>query len=371
MDRITTTDETPGLREAFAALLATYCRGEQIRSTDERFDKDLWSQLAELGWTSVGVSEETGGLGGGPSDVGAICWETGRVLGPTLLSLTVAAVTPTLAAAGASIQELLLEPIVTGAARASVALTGLGGVPGSAGLSASCTGDGNGYVINGSAAFVPDPDSADWIIVAARHEGGIGLFSVPTEKLGITMTPMTDLTRRLGTIELRDVRVDADHVIAEPDGERAYREILARTMYALIMESLGGMERVLEMTLDYASQRRQFNRPIGSFQVIKHALADIYRDLQTAAVSSILATRETASTTLRPESLFAIKADTADAFGAATATSLRIHGGIGYTWEHDLHLYLKRSEFNRAWFGTSSWCRENAFSAIAAPLVGP
>jgi alkylation response protein AidB-like acyl-CoA dehydrogenase len=355
---MTLLNETEGVREGIRDELTANDYIRRARAGDEtRHGADAWAALAGAGWTSVGVSEDDGGAGGTAADLAAVCWEIGRVLGPTRLSLTVAAINPALAASPWAASELL-PGVIEGRTGVTVALPS-----GSREASIGWRRDGSDVVLSGACDFVLDPLDCEWVLVEAVDESGArGVFAVPREELGVTPTPLIDRTRSMGTISADGVRVAQDRILELSGIPTATTSLSLAVARAIGHESGGGTERVLEITLAYAKQREQFGRPLGSFQVLKHALADMFRDARAASVLSGATTDADRSDAL----VLATKAELADGFARVAGDGIRIHGGIGYTWEHDMHFFVKRAEFNRVLYGSSRWCREQAFLDLAS-----
>jgi alkylation response protein AidB-like acyl-CoA dehydrogenase len=215
-----------------------------------------------------------------------------------------------------------------------------------------------GYVLDGVKRFVVDGHTASLLLVVARVEksADIVIVAVPGDAVGVTREalPTMDMTRKLADVTLKSVRVPSSAIVAEPGaGASVLQKTLDRARIALAAEQVGGAQRCLEMSVDYAKVRTQFGRPIGSFQAIKHKCADIYVDVESARSASYYAACIAAGT---DDAELTIAASTAKAFCSeayfrAAAETIQVHGGIGFTWEHDTHLYFKRAKASEAMLG--------------------
>jgi alkylation response protein AidB-like acyl-CoA dehydrogenase len=229
-----------------------------------------------------------------------------------------------------------------------------------------------GYVLSGTKRYVVDGATADLLVVTARApattgDAGVSLFVVDARAPGVGREPVSTLdpTRRLATVELRDVHVGRGSRMGDA---RALRRIVDRAAVALAAEALGGAERCLEMATDYAKTRIQFDRPIGSFQAIKHRLADMLVSVETARSAAYwaacVAESDDASELATAAAL--AKSYCTEAFFRCAAECVQIHGGIGFTWEHDAHLYLKRARGSLSLLGSPARDRERIAHMLEA-----
>jgi alkylation response protein AidB-like acyl-CoA dehydrogenase len=261
----------------------------------------------------------------------------------------------------------LLEQIAVGNARMTAALTGSRGIPGCAGITAELQRFGNRYRLQGESSFVIYGHAYDVLLVAARAPGtrdmeGVSVVAVESTRPGVTAErlPMLDLTRPMARLSF-DVDVGVESVLGEPeDAGRGLEEAMQFARIALACESVGGAEWTLEMTTGYVSQRIQFGRPVGSFQAVKHRLADMMLVLEAARSASWYAAcvADERSDELAEAAAIA-KASCADAFFNCAANAIQLHGGIGFTWEHDAHLYFKRARAASTLLGSPAWQREH------------
>jgi alkylation response protein AidB-like acyl-CoA dehydrogenase len=227
----------------------------------------------------------------------------------------------------------------------------------------------NAFVLSGSAAFVPEAQAADLVVVVARHDsGGSSLFLVERSDLDVRMTPAVDPTRRLAQVSLVDVEVPASALLGVREGAATIVDgLINRMAVALACDSLGGARRMMEMTAAYTRERVQFGRAIGTFQAVKHRAADMVVDVEASdvAVEKSLSSFH-GDERGDPEygSMATVYAN--DAYARVAGGALQLHGGIGFTWEHDTHLFLKRAKLNQAMFGDAAWHRKRLAAAVLA-----
>jgi len=251
--------------------------------------------------------------------------------------------------------------LVDGSARASWALADATG-DWSPGRSIRAESDGRSVVLTGRAGLVQDAHRVDWLLVAAETESGLGQCLVPTDAPGLVVTPLEslDLTKRFSTVHFEGVRVEGDRMVGDPAKAAArIEEQFQRALILQVAESLGAMDALLRRTVAYAQDRIAFGRPIGSFQAIKHVLAD--QSLRVEGTRAVLAGAVEAvegGACDAPSIASITKAYAGDTGVELSQSCLQIHGGIGFTWEHDLHLYLRRLTSDAALFGDPTWHRE-------------
>jgi alkylation response protein AidB-like acyl-CoA dehydrogenase len=325
------------------------------------YDRDLWRQMIELGWTGLAAPESAGGVGMKTIAVATLAEEIGRVALPSPLTATIIA-TLVLREADAT---AWLERIVAGAP-ATLAVTGTDGSwePGDTTVEARPAGAG--VVLDGTAAFVQDARKAELFVVSARGPEGVGLYAVPAGAAGVTVTPdrIVDLTRDQATVAFRNVAVDAAGVVART-GTGA--EVLARATPAVLAvvaaDLCGAAEWQLQTTTEYAKTRVQFEHPIGFFQAVKHPIVNMMlavdraRSLTYAAACAIDHEPDDALRLARMA-----KAAASDAAAFCSDRSVQLHGGIGFTWECDVHLYFKRQKHNQLLYGDGAYQRSKLAS---------
>jgi alkylation response protein AidB-like acyl-CoA dehydrogenase len=370
------TPEQAELKRAARRFLATRCASANVRAAMESetgLDEETWSRAArDLGWASIAVPEAYGGAGlagRGWVELAAVAEETGRAVAPLPLLSTCLATSALLAAGDCAASSAHLPAIARGETLATLAFAEDAHARPLA-IETTARSSGGDWVLAGEKRYVVDGHVADLLIVAARAPGtagedGVALFAVDGRAPGVTRTRVQtmDKTRPLALVTLRDVRVPDTGRMGDA---RVLRRALDRAAVFLAAEQLGGAERCLEMATEYAKARIQFDRPIGSFQAIKHKLADMFMAVETARSAATWAA-SVASTGDDAELAIAAplaKSYCGEAFFRCAAECVQIHGGIGFTWEHDAHLFLKRARGSLALLGSPAADRER----IAASL---
>ncbi|TDJ00697.1 MAG: acyl-CoA dehydrogenase [Deltaproteobacteria bacterium] len=372
------TEEQEELRATARDFLVAHSSSEQVRTAMQSelgYDPQVWKQIgAELGWPSVIIPEEFGGLGLGYVELIALLELMGSALlcAPFFSSVCLAA--NALLVGGSEEQKKEYLPgIAEGQTRATLAFTEANGRWDASGIEASARREGGDYVLSGKKSFVLDGHCADLLVVAARREGttgeaGISLFALPAAARGVERRalPTMDQTRRLAEIELRDVRVPGSALMGqEGEGWGALSKTLSLAAIALSAEQVGGAQRCLDMSVEYAKQRVQFGRPIGSFQAIKHKCADMLVQVESARSASYYAGCVAAEDGVELPLLASLaKAYCSDAYFDCAANAIQIHGGVGFTWEYDVHLYFKRAKSSESFLGDGAYHREQVARGI-------
>jgi alkylation response protein AidB-like acyl-CoA dehydrogenase len=375
------TSEQEELRDGVRALLERECPMGLVRTLvekrwaggDENAD-DLWRQMVELGWPALTVPEDAGGLGLGAVELAVVTEELGRVVAPGPYLPTVAQYVPAVREAGDAEQRArFLGAVAEGTATGTLAIAETTASFDPARVTTVAEATADGYVLRGKKEYVFEPLVADELVVVARVPGttgddGVGAFVVPRDAVGVTTLQSIDVTRVVGTVELRDVHVPAGRVLGEPGPATAValRRALEEAVAAASVELVGTCQTIFDVTLDYAKQREQFGVPIGSFQATKHKFADMLILLERARATGYFAALTIAEDDER-RSLAAsmAKAAAGDATDRIAKEGIQVHGGIGYTWEHDMHLYVRRAKASAALFGTAPEHR-----ARVADLIG-
>ncbi|HZO80752.1 MAG TPA: acyl-CoA dehydrogenase family protein [Candidatus Binataceae bacterium] len=359
-------DEQRQLRDSARQFLSNECPPAYVRKTmaDEAgAARELYAALARLGWNGLIVPERWGGAGLGMLDMAVLLAEMGYAAmpGPFLFSAALAAAA--LVHGGSEgIKERWLRPLAAGEATGTVAITERADSLNPAELAATARREGAGWVLNGVKMFVPYAHLADFIVTAARTGPGprdAGLFVVENGARGMRMRMLKglDLTRRVCAL-------DFDAVIVPPAAELAggadlYARLLDQGAVAIAADSLGGMDRALEMAVEYSKVREQFGKPIGSFQALKHAAAEIVAELEPArALLWYAAYAQDALPQQAARAAAMAKARLSDIYMRGTDRAVLMHGGIGFTWDHDIHLWFKRARFNESCFGSPGYHRE-------------
>lgn len=325
------------------------------------WDEELWRQMVELGWTGLGVPEASGGLGAKAVVTTALAEEIGRVAVPSPLPATLLA-TAVLRAAGAGAGPYL-ERIAHGEPT-TLAVTPESGSwdPTDSDVEARRGGSGGAVTLHGRAAFVQDARKCRQFVVSARGAGGIGLYVVPAGAPGLRIVPdrIVDLTRDQATLVFDGVPVEAGAVVApEGQGAAALEAATPHILTLLAADLCGAAEWQLQTTAEYARSRVQFDRPIGFFQAVKHPIVDVMIALDRArslTYAAACAIDEHPRDALRLARM--AKAAASDAGAYASDRSVQLHGGIGFTWECDVHLWFKRQKHTEQLFGSATYQRE-------------
>jgi alkylation response protein AidB-like acyl-CoA dehydrogenase len=374
-------DAQEELRSQARAFLAEHSGSEQVRAamaSETGFDAGVWKRLsAELGWTALPVPEAYGGLGLGAVELVALAEVTGEALlcAPFFSSVCLGA--QALLVAGSEEQKRELLPgIAEGATLATVALQEAQGGLDAAGIGTVARRAGGEWVLSGAKRYVVDGHCADLVVVPARREGsqgadGVSLFAVPGRSAGLERRalPTLDQTRRLAELVLREVRVPRSALLGEEGrGWPALEQTRDLAALALAAEQVGGAQRCLDLSVAYAKERVQFGRPIGSFQAIGHKCADMMIAVEAARSGVYWAACVAAEG--GPD--FAVasslaKCTASEAFFRCAAESIQIHGGVGFTWEYDVHLYFKRARASASLLGDPAWHRERVARHLGLP----
>ncbi len=333
----------------------------QLMDTTDGYDPAVWAQMAnELGLQSLIIPEEFGGQGFTYVELTVVLEEMGRALlcAPYFSSVVLAANT-LLHSGDDDARKDLLPGIASGETIATVAFTEPNGRWDETGIEATASRDGDGWRIDGTKMFVIDGHLANLVLVAARTDAGISLFRVEGDAQGLTRTALStmDQTRKQAKLELASV--PASLVGTDGQGWEVLSRVLDLAAVALAAEQVGGAQFVLEMAVQYAKDRVQFGRPIGSFQAIKHKCADMLLEVESAKSAAYYAAWCAAELNDELGEVACLaKAYCSEAYFHAAAENIQIHGGIGFTWEHPAHLYFKRAKSSELLFGDPSYHRE-------------
>jgi alkylation response protein AidB-like acyl-CoA dehydrogenase len=343
--------------------------------TPEGMPPALWAKLAEQGWLGLIFPDEHGGMGLGLVDMVVLMEEMGRAVvpGPYFSAVLLGGLAIQEAGSDAQKKEWLPK-IAAGESRATLAWMEPSAALGPGGVTLSATRKNGGYSLSGTKLFVHDAHTADAIVVAARtggrtSEDGVSLFLVPRAARGlqVKLLPTMDQTRKLCEVTLESVTVGADALLGAPDqGWRPLARVLDRATVALCAEMCGGAQKVLDMTVDYAKIRQAFGRPIGSYQGVKHRAADMLVDVENSkSITYYAAWALDEGVAEGPLATSMAKAYVSDAFRRVSSAGIQLHGGIGFTWEHDLHLYFKRAKGSEFTFGDATYHRERVAQLVS------
>jgi alkylation response protein AidB-like acyl-CoA dehydrogenase len=352
------------LQQSARDFLARECGPERVRqlmASETADDDELWRAMADQGWTGLLVPEEQGGLGLSLVDLIAVSEEMGRAClpGPFLSTLWAAALIERAGNEGQ--RQQYLAPIAAGEMKATVALLEASGDWNPDAVELRAELDGKDYRLRGSKHFVTDAAVADVIVVVARS--GNDLVLLPIERgaanLQIIATPGIDATRKLYALEFDNVAVPVANALAFTTRTKEALDAAADVaIIALCAEMLGVMQWTLEATVEYAKTRQQFGKPIGAYQAVQHQCADMF--LLTESARSAVYYAAWAVAEHDPSAKLAVsiaKAYASDAAREVGNRSVQVHGGIGFTWEHHLHLYYKRAKASEIMFGDANYHR--------------
>ncbi|WP_319447690.1 MULTISPECIES: acyl-CoA dehydrogenase family protein [unclassified Mycobacterium] len=358
------TDEQRGLVESSRSLLAAKAPLEATRKLIEGtagFDPELWRLGVEVGWPALAIPEADGGLGQQLVDLALVADELGRSLTPTPFIPTVV-VADAVARSDISGKSKMLQSIAEGSATAAWAFAEPGQPWSPDGIQTTADKRSTGYVLNGTKANVQDADSAQWLLVDALVDAQPARFIVPADSAGIRIERQhtLDVTRKYCDVIFDGVTVSDDAMYAA--GDVAQTEIARSSHVNLVLacaELTGVGKKLQELTLDYVAQRVQFGRPVGSYQAVKHKCANIRMWVQSATAASYYAAMAVdAQTSDRAQAVSVAKVCASEAIPKVAGEALQLHGGVGFTWEHDLHLYLRRARTNALLYGDAIHHRE-------------
>ena len=354
-------DEQKQMRDEARKFLSEQCPPKAVREVLDGkapYDKSLWKGLAEMGFLGIAIPEQFGGAGAGHLELCVIAEEMGRALAPVPFSSTVYLAAEALLIAGSDAQkQKWLPKIASGDAIGTLALFEGKGNPSPKAVKVTA----NGGVLNGVKKPVADGAIADFAVVAARtgssgRESDISLFIVDLKAAGVEVKSLTniDLTRGQAEITFRNAK--AEPLGAAGEGWSVITQVLDRAAVLTAFEQVGGADRALEMGRDYALDRIAFGRPIGSFQAVKHMLADMYVSA-TLARSNCYYGAWALSTNAGelPEAAAAARISATQAFQHCAKINIQVHGGMGFTWEFDCHMYYRRANAVALGLGSLSY----------------
>ena len=337
----------------------------------------FWQQLADQGWFGILFPEEAGGSGLGLVEMTVLMEEMGRAVMPGPFFSTVLLGGAAILEVGSQAQQQEWLPrIAAGSAKVSLAWTEPNARWDAAGIVATGRETAGGFVLSGTKLFVADAHLSDAVVVAMRTrdgstmEDGVSLFLVPKDAAGfaVTLLPTIDETRKLCEVRLDNVAVPAASLLGEKHGGwPPLSRVRDRATVALCAEMCGGAQQVLDMTTAYAKIRLTFGKPIGSYQGVKHRAADMLVDVENAkSLTYYAAWAIDEGLAEAPLAVSMAKAYTSDAYRKVAGAGIQLHGGIGFTWEHDLQLYFKRAKASEVAFGDATWHRERVARLMTA-----
>ena len=362
-------EEQEMLRRSARDFLAKECSSKVVRKlmeSPDAFDSALWKKIADLGWTALGIPEQYGGVGTF-LDLVVVLEEAGRALLPGPFFATMGLAVPALLEAGTEIQKKeVLGAIAQGSARATLAFTEPSGKWDAASVTLTAKPSGGGWQLDGVKQFVPDAEAADYMVVAARTRGegedGISLFLVKGRPAGMTVTSLKtlDMTRRWSEVRFDKVKLDGVALMGQADNAWPHlKRALDWATAALCAEMIGGTQKVLETSTEYTKTRHQFGKPIGIYQAVSHKLADMLVLSESGRSATYYAAWAVdADAPDRSLASSMAKAYVSDAYRKVSGDGIQVHGGIGFTWEHDMHLYFKRAKSSEVTLGDATYHRE-------------
>lgn len=362
------------LRDSIRAVLTRESPVGLARSIVEtgRTPDDLWATMTELGWPALTVPEAHGGIGLGPIEAGILAEELGRVIAPGPLLPTVTQYVPLVRETASTEQQArFLGAVARGEVRGALALAEATGSYDPAEVEATATPDGDALVLAGTKRFVMEAAAADEIATVVRLAGsagdaGVTVVVVPAGAAAVHAIRALDGSRTVADVVLDGVRVAPDRVLGTAGAAaESVRRAVEVAAVSIGLETVGTCQTIFDITLDYAKNRRQFGVPIGSFQAIKHKFADMLVAVERARATGYFAALTIAEDDDRRTLAAAVaKAAAGDCQRLLGKEGIQIHGGIGYTWEHDMHLYVKRAKSNDGFFGATAWHRSRIASLL-------
>jgi alkylation response protein AidB-like acyl-CoA dehydrogenase len=331
----------------------------KLMEKETGLDRDLWQETAKLGWQGLAIAEEHGGAGFGYLELVILFEEMGRSLFPAPFLSTIGLAMPLITDLGSDEQRKeMLGSIASGEATVAVAFIEPSGRWDPARVETSAAKGEDGWIIEGRKSFVIDGASADEILVSAQTDEGVGVFLVDGQSDGVERRGLEtlDQTRKLAEIAFSGAKA---HPVGEPaQGVGALQRMLDRAVVLLAAEQVGGAQKCLEMSVEYAKTRHQFGRPIGSFQAIKHKCADMLVQVESAKSAAYYAGWAASEDNDELPTVAPLaKSYCSEAYFFCASENIQIHGGIGFTWEHDAHLYFKRAKSSQLLFGDPAYHR--------------
>jgi len=360
------------LRDTARKFLDSECPTTFVRkmmADETAHSTELWKKIAQLGWLGIIVPEEYGGSGGNFLDLVVILEEMGKSLLPGPFFATVLLGSTAVLAGGSAAQKAALLPTVAaGNLLLTFAVAEPSGRYDAAGITLAATSKGSDFVLSGEKLFVQDAHVADQLVVAARTgqgsspQGGITLFLVDAKAPGVRISQLktVDMTRRQCHVAFQDVAVAGSQVLGEVGkGWPIVRRVLEQAMAGLCVEVVGTAQKALDIAVAYAKERVQFGKPIGSFQAVKHKCVDMMVQVENArSLTYYAAWTVDENVPGAHQAVPMAKAYCSDMAKTVTSEAIQVHGGICFTWEHDMHLFYRRGLAAEAAFGSAPVHRE-------------
>jgi alkylation response protein AidB-like acyl-CoA dehydrogenase len=357
------TDEQQELRSLAKRFLEENSGPAQVRAlmeTPTGFDETVWKQMSELGWMGIAIPEEHGGAGYTFTELAVLLEEMGRaLLVAPFLSSVVFGATAILNAGNDEQKKTILPGIADGTIRPTLAYTEPSGRWDEEGVTLEAVAADGGYRLNGSKMYVLDGHTATHFVVVGRVDGEIALFWVDGDAEGITKTQLVtlDLTRKQAKVDFSNTPTQL--LEGSSDAAAALARTLQLGLVGMAAEMAGGSQWCLDTATEFAKSRIQFGRPIGSFQGVKHRCAEMLIEVEMAKSGAYYAAWAAAEDeTELPVAASLAKAYCGEAFFHAAAGAIQVLGGIGFTWEHDAHLYLRRAKSSEIYLGDADFHRD-------------
>lgn len=378
------TEEQKMIRDTAQAFLAEVSSSNAIRSamdTEQGFDPQIWQRICEeMYWQAIHIPEEYGGMGLGYVDLVVMLEQMGRYLLCSPFFSTVCLASNALIVAGTDEQkQQYLTQICEGSLTATLAYTSKNGQWDATAVQGIVTAQGDDYVLNGTYRYVLDGHTAQLLIVAARNESsegeqGISLFAIDSDTPGVKRTwlPTMDQTRKQAEIVFDNVRVSSSQLMGEANNAwPQLNKVLQLAAIAIAAEQVGGSQQVLDLTVEYTKERVQFGRPIAGFQAVKHQAADMMLRTEVARSAVYYAAcvaEEALSGGLLADELgeaaSVAKSYCSEGYFKNAGDALQLHGGVGFTWEYDVHLYFKRAKSSELFLGDAAYHREHVATLL-------
>jgi alkylation response protein AidB-like acyl-CoA dehydrogenase len=363
------------LKDSAREFLSRNCKSKRVRelmTTDTANDDELWQAMADQGWTGLLIPEEYGGMGAELLDLAVVCEEMGNACLPGAFQATLFSTALIDRAASPTQKAQYLEAIASGSLKASVAQLEETADWDPDAINLKAVRDNGRMLVSGRKLFVPDAATADLLICLAASDlgGGESPMILPVSKgadgVEIKSMPSMDETRKVYEVQFNNVSVNGSDVFgADGNARGALVQATQVATVALCAEMVGGMQWILDTTVEYAKTRHQFGRPIGSFQAVQHQCADMLLMTESARSATYYAAWAVTEGVANAGTAVSIaKAYCSDAFREVGNRGVQVHGGIGFTWEHDLQLYYKRSKAAETMFGDATFHRERIARAV-------
>ncbi|MBT8201423.1 MAG: acyl-CoA/acyl-ACP dehydrogenase [Acidimicrobiia bacterium] len=353
-------DEQIMLVESASQFLADKLPLERVREIMESetgFDQAIWDETAAQGWQAMHIPERYGGAGFSVGETFLLIEEMGRSLAPLPFLGSAILATSAILEAGSEVQKSRFLPgLADGTTKAALAVLESAGSWSPATIHGTAAFDGDAWSISAEKPYVIDGTAADFFVVAAKHDDQVSLFVVPADQAVVTPRVSLDSTRRIASVSFNRAQVPADSLLGPPgSGWSTVERVRAIGSVAIAYEAVGGAQAVLDMSVAYAKERVQFGRKIGSFQAVKHMCADNLVALESAKSLTYYAGWAAA----HDSGELALMAPSAKSYATSTyfkaaGDNIQILGGIGFTWEHDAHLFFKRATSLEVMLGTGS-----------------